>query len=322
MTVVRRLWAIIRRNLAWKIVALLAATAFWVAINGSEPNADRYLRLVVRPFGLSQSLMVATDLSQRVDVQLRGPASILRTIDEDRHSIVIDLRGVTAGRLPVKIGPEMLNLPRRVRVVGINPPRIDLRIAQLQTKPVPVRVVLVPTRREGYTISDVVVIPATIDVSGPQGRMGHLKSVETEPINILNVIGEVEREVALTSAGEWFSYSPATVRVAFAVRETLGRRTFREVPVLIRDAKFPATVTPTKVELVLAGSERGLTALQLDSGTVQVNVANLGPGVHTIRPEVFVPDGFQVEGVTPSSVEVRLQVPSPAAGGGGKARDS
>ena len=61
MTVVRRLWAIVRRNLAWKIVALLAATAFWVAINGSEPNADRYLRLVVRPFGLSPSLMVATD---------------------------------------------------------------------------------------------------------------------------------------------------------------------------------------------------------------------------------------------------------------------
>ena len=90
MTALRRVWAIVRRNLAWKIVALLAATAFWVAINGSEPNADRYLRLAVRPFGLSPRFVIASELNQRVDVQLRGPASILRTIDEDRHSIVVD----------------------------------------------------------------------------------------------------------------------------------------------------------------------------------------------------------------------------------------
>jgi YbbR domain-containing protein len=322
MTAVRRIWAIVRRNLAWKIVALLAATAFWVAINGSEPNADRYLRLVVRPFGLSPRLVIASDLNERVDVQLRGPASILRTIDEDRHSIVVDLRGATAGRLGIKIAPEMLNLPRRVRVVGINPPRIDLRIAQLLTKPVPVRVVLVPTRREGYTISDVVVTPATIEVAGPLVRVEQLKSVETEPINTLNLSGEVDREVALASAGDWFSYSPATVRVAFAVRETMGRRTFEGVPVVIRDARFPATITPAKVELMLAGPQRALMELQLDSGTVQVNVADLEPGVHAVEPEVLVPDGFEVESVTPSSVEVRLQGPLPGAGSGGKARGS
>ena len=321
MTAVRRLYALFRRNLVWKITALLAATAFWMAINASEPNADRYLRVAVRPVGLAKRFVLATDLGEKVEVQLRGPGSILRTIEEERHGIVVDLRGVTPGPMSIRVTPEMLNLPRRVRVVSISPPQIDLRIARLSSRPVPVRVVLVPTRRNGYTISDVAVAPGTVEVSGPAGRVERLKAVETEPVNTLNVHGDVELDVALASRGGWFTFVPEGVRVSFTVREIEGRRTFGEVPVVLRDAELPATVVPGKVALTLRGPQRRLMELQLEAGIVEADVKDLKAGVYRVVPEVLVPEGFELDGVSPATVEVRLQAPVPGAEDGGKGED-
>jgi len=313
VTAVRRLYALLRGNLVWKITALLAATAFWVAINASEPNADRYLRLTVRPVGLAKRFVLASELGEKVEVQIRGPGSILRTIEDDRHAIVLDLGGVTPGLVSIKISPEMLNLPRRVRVVNISPPEIDVRVSRLTSRPVPVRVVLVPTHRNGYTISDVAVTPGTVEVSGPAGRVERLKAVETEPVNTRDAHGVVERDVPLASAGGWFTFAPDGVRVAFTVREIEGRRTFGDVPVVIRDARLPATVVPGKVSLTLRGPQRALTDLQLGAGIVEANVVGLEPGVHRVVPEVLVPEGFALDGVSPATVEVRLQTPLPEA---------
>jgi YbbR domain-containing protein len=322
VTAVRRFYALVRRNLVWKITALLAATAFWAAINASEPNADRYLRVAVRPVGLAKRLVLTSEIGDKVEVQLRGPGSILRTIEEERHGIVIDLRGVTPGAISIKVSPEMLNLPRRVQVLSISPPEIDLRIARLSSRPVPVRVVLVPTRRNGYTISDVAVTPGTVEVSGPAGRVERLKAVETEPINTLTEQGDVARDVALASAGGWFTFTPKAVRVAFTVREIEGLRKFDDVPVAIRDAKMPATVVPGKVALTLRGPQRRLTELQLEAGIVEADAADLEAGVHRVVPEVLVPDGFELEGVSPATVEVRLQAPVPQAEDGEKEEDA
>jgi len=312
VTALRRLYAVLRRNLVWKVTALLAATAFWVAINASEPNADRYLRVAVRPVGLAKRFVLATDLNEKVEVQLRGPGSILRTIEDERHAIVVDLHGVSPGPVSIKISPEMLNLPRRVRVVSVNPPEIDLRIARLTSRPVPVRVVLVPTHRNGYTISDVAVTPGTVEVSGPAGRVERLKAVETEPVNTRNAYGDVARDVALASAGGWFSFAPEAVRVRFTVREIEGRRTFGDVPVVIRETALPATVVPGKVALTLRGPQRALMDLQLEAGVVEADVVGLEPGVHRVVPEVLVPDGFTLDGVSPATLEVRLQAPPEA----------
>jgi YbbR domain-containing protein len=150
MNLVLRLWRVLSRNVLWPLAALFASTTLWVAINGSEPNADRYLRLTVSPVGLPKRLVVADRFVATVEVQIRGPRSILRTVDEEAYRVLLDLHGVRPGAASVKLTPDMLRFPRRVRVVRIMPPRVDLRIERLVTKVVPVKAVLVPAERNGY----------------------------------------------------------------------------------------------------------------------------------------------------------------------------
>lgn len=307
MNVLRRLAGLVSYNLAWKMAALFASTALWVAINGSEPNADRYLRLGVSTFGLAKRLVIAERVVGTVEVQLRGPRSILRTINEEAHRVTLDLRGVRAGTKAIKVTPEMLNLPRRIQVVRISPPLIDLRIDRLAKKTVPVRAMLVPAERNGYTIFNVTVTPPSVEVSGPQERIQRVQLVETEAVSTLDATGYAEREAGLAGAGEWLTLYPETVRVGFAVREIEGRRTFGTMPVVVRDAGGVARITPPTVTVAVRGPQRRLAYFQLDEEAAYVEADGLEPGHHDLPVQVSVPEGFHVERVSPAVVRVAIE---------------
>ena len=307
-----RIWRLLSRNLAWKVAALLASAALWVAINGSEPNADRYLRLALNPFGLSKRLAIANRLTGTVEVQIRGPRSILRTIDEEAHRVPLDLRGLRAGPASVKLPTDLFNFPRRVKVIRVTPSRVDLRIERLVRRTLPVKAVLVPGERNGYTISDVGVSPTEVEVSGPAGRIAQLQSVETEPVSTINARGYVEREAALAGAGEWLAFFPDSVRVAFTVSEAEGRRVFPSLPIAVRNARGPVRVTPDTVTITLRGPQRPLANLEPDASVAYVDVAGLGSGEHRVVVGLVVPEGVDVEALQPDQVNVTIDGDAPA----------
>jgi YbbR domain-containing protein len=318
VNLLKRFYRIVSHNLPWKLAALFASTTLWIAINGSEPNADRYLTLTVMPVGLAKHLVVADQDTSTVEVQLRGPRSILRTIDEEDHRVALNLRGAEAGDVTMKITADMLDFPRRVRVVQINPPQIKVHIQRLLTKSIPVRAVLVPERRNGYTLSDATVTPANVEVSGPSSRVDRLQVIETEPISTF-VDGKVERDVALAGAGKWLSYSPNTVRVAFTVSEVEGRRTLKNVAVALHAAVAGSTLDPAAVEVTVRGPEHRLASLKAGDVASYVDGEGVGPGTHVVTPQITLPEGLRLDAVSPAAL--RLKVPEAASGGADKGPD-
>src|SRR3990172_5485975 len=105
MNALRRLWAVLGRNLVWKLAALFASTTLWVAINGAEPNTDRILSVRLSPFPLPNRYVITNLSRDTVQVHVRGPRSILRTIAEEDQRIMVNLRDAEPGRLQVRISP-------------------------------------------------------------------------------------------------------------------------------------------------------------------------------------------------------------------------
>jgi YbbR domain-containing protein len=305
--IVITLWRLLTVNLSWKLAALFMSAALWASINGSEPNADRYLRVGVSPFGLPKRLVIANRYPATAEVQIRGPRSLLRTVNEDTQRVALDLRGARAGTKTITLHADMLNLPRRVRVVRINPGRVNLRVERLSRKDVPVKVVLVPAERNGYTISDVTATPAAVEVAGPAGRVERLRAVETESVSTLDVKGHVEREVGIAEGGEWLSFSPDTIRVGFVVHEIEATRTFTGLPVVVRGARGGATLTPATIALTVRGPQRHLADLTLDEGAAYVDATDLAAGEHVLAVQVTLPGGFHAHGVAPPALQLTLE---------------
>jgi YbbR domain-containing protein len=308
MNLLRRIWAVASHNLLWKLAALLASTALWVTINGAEPNADRILSVRVSPFALPNRFVITNLSKDRVQVLVRGPRSILRTIAEDDQRIMIDLGNAEPGRMQIKVTPDMLNLPRRTRVMRIEPARVRLEIEPLARKVVAVHPKLEPSTLNGYTVTDVKATPDTVEVSGPEGRVDKLTAVDTEAIEVRPVPGHTVHEVELAWAGEGIAVRPERVQVEFAVAEKIIDRRFRGVGVEVRNAAAQATLSPAAVELTVRGPQRKLDDFTPGDGTVFVDAEGLKPGTHSLTPQVVVPEGLEVTGVSPATL--RLQIAS------------
>ena len=68
-----------------------------------------------------------------------------------------------------------------------------------------------------------------------------------------------------------------------------------------------ATVVPETVELTLSGPDHLASSLRAEDVRVLVDAMGLPRGTHDLVPEVHVPEGIDVHGVTPARVTVTLK---------------
>jgi hypothetical protein len=124
----------------------------------------------------------------------------------------------------------------------------------------------------------------------------------------------VDHETSLAEAGEWLTFYPDTVRVAFTVREVQGRRTFKSIPIAIRGAAAEVRLEPPQIALTVRGPERILLDLDRDgaAAVAYVDAARLDPGEHRLPVQLVVPDEVSIDTVEPDHVRV---VVLPPAGG-------
>src|SRR5262249_52881396 len=124
----------LRNNAGMKLTSLVLAFFLWFSINVTERDAERVVGLPVTVRKLQPGLIVTNLSAKPVSVTLRGPRTILDGVDEHRTRIGIDLTGLAPSDERVELSADMLkpDLPRRLKVVRIEPPRIRVRVDRLR----------------------------------------------------------------------------------------------------------------------------------------------------------------------------------------------
>lgn len=296
----RELRGALGNNLGLKLVSLALAFAVWFWVNAGERDAERQVTARVLVRSVPAGLMVTNPRPRQVGLTLRGPRTILDTIRMGRLRLPLDLAGVRPGFISFRIGSDMVRppLPRRVKVVRVNPSQVNLHVERKERRRLPVRVALAGKPPLGYRIARKSVEPATVEVTGPAGRLRELKEVETEPVDVRGLQADVEREVRLLPPGEFVSYVPDRVVVRLGVEEIVVSREFRHVTVEVRGAAGPASLRPPWVNLKLRGPERLLAGYRPD-GKVYVDASGMPAGVHEVSVRVDVASGIEVVDLSP-----------------------
>ena len=167
----------------------------------------------------------------------------------------------------------------------------------------------------GYRYTSIDVEPPEVVVYGSPATIDTLPGyVGTAEVPIEGAVGDVSERVALelpenvSVVGDTQS---VLVRIHITPLEdsiTIGRS-----PVFLGLGEGLTATTNLKiVEIVLAGPVPRLNALTPGDVRVVLNLVGLEPGLHSLEPEVIVPEGLRAESVVPRTVpvEVRL-IPSP-----------
>lgn len=284
-------------NRRLKLFSLAFAFGLWIFVNYGERDTEKTLLVPVEFRNLPAQLVITGSRVDYIDLRLRGPRSLLEGIRSKR--IRLDLSDVRPGMSSFRINADTLNLPRGVRIVRISPAQVNLDIARVIKRSVPVRLDPSGTLPQGYTLTTTNLLPDTVEVSGPAPIVEKIRTIQTESLDLTNLTQSTTQTLNLRGPDdESVSYSVEKVLVKVGVEEIMTTREFRHVKIAIRNAMNNATLTPEHVQVKVRGPQRLLGgdnvpaieafvdgAEQKISGTVVPVTIVLSPGLELVSQE-------------------------------------
>ncbi|HSM57258.1 MAG TPA: diadenylate cyclase, partial [Candidatus Sulfomarinibacteraceae bacterium] len=308
-------------DLSLLLVAGLLALATWTFV-ARETNPVQQVRIEdisLRLVDVPPQMQLIDEPPETVAAVVKAPNAMLESLAPGSFQAEVSLEGLEPGlhRLPVRVESSV----QPVQVTTVDPEILDIRLAEIVTRPVEVRLVTIgeESLSPALEISNSPhITPTEIMVSGAAPTVDEVDRVLVE-ISIPDTTGEVQRRlpvVAVDRDGEavtGIDVEPDQVQVSL----TVGRRTnAREVGVrVVTEGQLPEgyrltrlTVDPASVTLIGApeqleevGSAISTFAVDLsqavDDFSVQVPL-NLPPGVEAVTPL----------GRTTRSAQVRVEV--------------
>lgn len=195
---------------------------------------------------------------------------------------------------------------------------IDVRAVET-SKSVPVRPQTTGAVANGFEITTITVEPAIVTVFGMPEDLATVEEVSTRPLSIDGIAATTSVEARLTlPAGTRLSADVNEVVVTIEVEPMLATRTLL-VGVVCRNADGNLACLPQQdqVAVLVSGPAAALADLAAGDLSVVVDAGGLDAGEHQLTPTVSLPDGIELESISPGSVSVVLQAPvtpSPAPG--------
>jgi YbbR domain-containing protein len=291
-------------------VSLLLAFFLWFSINVSERDAEREVKLPITVRRLPAALIVTNLPSNPVIARIRGPRTILDGVDTRETRVALDLTGAVPGDRMIELSPELVrpDLPRRLKVIRLEPPRLKVHLESIVARSLPVHVEVAGLPPLGYTVAGTTVEPAEVKATGPASRVNDLKEIKTEPVDVSGATDTFQRDgVLLSWAGDFVTFAPDHVQVGVAVKQVMMSREFPKVEVRILNAdNVRAQLIPPTVDLTVTGPQRMLHNYQLKDGTAYVDASGLKPGDHPVDVRVDLPAALELESMKPEAHRLRI----------------
>jgi YbbR domain-containing protein len=172
------------RNWHLKLISLALATVLWAQVTRT-PTSETGVSVPLEYQNIPPKMEVYGDTTNRVEVRLRGPSSLLRAVSAQDVSLSIDMEKMATGQEKVvPLTPDLVQKPFGVEVVRVNPARIRLTVETTREKSVRVLPILNGFTRNGFEVERTTITPETVTIEGPESHVQEVETVSTTPISL------------------------------------------------------------------------------------------------------------------------------------------
>jgi len=279
-------------NLFWKILSLIFALVLWWFVStGTTPvEVPKEVPLELR--SLSQEMIRTSDLIGKIDIRVSGPRSVVQSIQSEDLMYVLDLSNVQPGPTVYKIyASKIEGMPNGVRVTEISPSQITLFIEERAEKVKPVSIEIKGKPAHGYAVGEMKAEPSLVLISGPKTEIETVKSVSTEVVDLTGAKENVETTAGLDLVGRHLDLVESSeVRVTVEIKPEEITREFTDVPIRLENSVLDFVADPGSLSFKLKGPLLSLEKLKMEEIVLFVDAEGLGPGRHSLRPRVRLPE--------------------------------
>ena len=216
---------VLPRNPGSLLLAIVLACLVWYinALDRRQRISERQLDASVSLVNIPLDMMVTSEVPRSLTLRLRGPLSLLGSVEPSRIGVVIDLRGFGEGAHEVVVENANVVIPAGIQVLAISPSQLPLRVERVMRHRLPIKPRLLGVPAAGSTVRQILVQPSTAVVSGPRGPLEMLPDVPTDPILVDGAEGPVEAVVAVRSPQPLMRIvEPLEVRVIVVIEPVSG----------------------------------------------------------------------------------------------------
>jgi YbbR domain-containing protein len=177
----RRHW--LTHNWPLKIVSLVLAAMLWMAV-ANEASSEIGLEVPLEYRNIPPQLEITGDMTNTVQVRLRGSSNVIKEITAKDVSTTIDLGKMARGEKIVPLSPQNVQAPFGAEVIRVNPSSVRFNLERTITKKIPVMPTIVGQPTDTYEVAKVSVNPSVVEIEGPESRVNALSSIATVPIRL------------------------------------------------------------------------------------------------------------------------------------------
>jgi YbbR domain-containing protein len=186
----------ITHNWHLKIVSLILATMLWMAV-ANQASSEVGLEVPLEYRNIPPQLEITGDMTNTVQVRLRGSSNLIKDVTAKDVSTTIDLSKMGRGEKIVPLSPQNVQAPFGAEVIRVNPSSVRFNLERTVTKTIRVSPTIVGQPPDGYEIAKVLVSPATVDIEGPESRVIALSFIATVGIRLDRRQSTIEQTVDL-----------------------------------------------------------------------------------------------------------------------------
>lgn len=296
-----------KNNWQYLALAFVLAVFSWYLVSGRE-KVDAWIQVPVEMVNAPQGYMVRQGMVNRIEVRVRGPRPMIRSIDMKNAFYPLNLAGLQSGLNVLVFEAGNLHLSRAIEVVEIAPSRVELLVDRLITKTVPVRGDYEVQLHEDYELKRMELSPAAVTVRGPEAVVEPMKEIRTQTVKVDgNRLPQWEATTGLILPGE-VEALPASVAMQLFFGEKVQEK-WVEATVRVPEIEGKSVkVKPAKVRLLLqmpvSMVREGLFSEKVSAVPKESNL--LDPGTHHLGYRVTIPPGSFLMQTEPELIEVRI----------------
>jgi len=291
------------KNLAAKIIALIAACVLWLHV-ATEQEFEHTFKYPLVIEGLPDEYVLGAPLPDSVTVVLSGNGKNLIKLLFSDGDAVIDASGFKYSERFLEPGNIDLKLPEIEYnfVEYIRKEPIRLLIDRYANREVPVRSSLYLEAAEGYAaIEDKIRFnPAEVVIGGPENLIRAIECVYTEQETLRDLNTTTTTVVGIQKENSLISYTQDNVSAEITV-ESLHQTTFEGIRVQIKSGKPQKNerLSPETIDLIFTGTKAQIDSLSREKIQVFVDYVDVGTQGNRVRPVVIHPPGVSVVSLNP-----------------------
>jgi YbbR domain-containing protein len=320
-----------RRHLQWWLnralssaasflLAMLLALVVWaIAVQQENPlqQAEVAGSIRVMPVNIPPGVVLLGDFNEEVQVLVRAPQRTWQLLRPDSFSAHVDLSGLGPGTFDIPV--TVTHPDPQVQILEVTPSHVRVRLEEVRSKTLPVRVEVMDTAPFGYEWNTPVVTPTMVTITGAAPYVARVDSAVAE-IYLRGAKQTLTREQSVSlrdisgNPTGFVEVVPRTVTVTIPIVQRAG---FRDVPVRVRWEGQPAPgyrISNISVEpsiVTVFGVPDAIASLPGYVETTPVSIKGAQADV-VERVPLLLPESVSAFGV--QAVQVRISI-TPIEGG-------